>query len=255
MAVNGNTPTTKYSVLLRSLDQEIPLRDLEEASTLVPSVARADCLRIHRLLAGILIQGLAHQEALAFRNGLAARGHQVDVVEDARVPRLPSDYACQRVVCLEDRLCFSDAMGRDQFIGWDEMLFLAGAVVTRTQIGTELVQRLRGGGRYPFTYEVERRAIERVARAVRMDFFFGRPPYRLRMEAGEVARFFVNDRPVQLRDPHMVAWAFHYFRGRVPSASRLNNHIQCDTPENQCVPFAVYEEEIRWRFFRLREPG
>lgn len=244
-----------FSVIQRTLDQDIPLADLEEASVSVPSIARADCLRIHRLMAGILVSGLARQEALAFRNGLAARGHEVDVVEDARLPRLPPDFACQRVRCVEDRLCFSDAMGRDQFVGLDELLFVAGAVITRVRMASEEVRRLRARGVRggPLTLVIDRQAVERIQRAVRLDFFFGRSPYRLRLEAGQTARFFVNDQAVQLREPSMVAWAFHFVRSRAPAGCRVNHHIQCAEPEHQCVPFAVYEEEIRWRFFRLRE--
>jgi len=250
MHVSGE-PT--YSVLQRSLEQTITLQQIEEASMVVPTIARADCRRIHRLLAGIFISRLSRAEALAFQRGLAAQGHETDVVEDSLLPPLPSGMRSMRVSRIDRELHFRDFMDRVTIIPLDEILFIAAGCIEDTrskrQTVTTHVNVGRGG-----TIPVDETRLREVAeRSVRIDIFFSRAPHRFSLNAGEATRFFVQDQPVYLRKPEVIAWAFQKVRGWAPAECRLNRDVHNEQPLGRRIPLVAYEEEIRWRFYRLRE--
>jgi hypothetical protein len=244
-----------FSVIQRSLDQEIELHQLEEASMHVPTIARADCRRIHNLLAGIFISRLSRPEALAFQRGLAAQGHEADVVDDAQLPPLPAGMRSMRVSRIDKDLHFRDFMDRVTIIPSHEILFIAAGCIedtrTKRQTVTTHVNVGRGG-----TIPVDETRLREVAeRSVRIDIFFSRAPHRFSLSAGDATRFFVQDQPVYLRKPEVIAWAFQKVRGWAPAACRLNGAIHDEQPLGRRVPLVKYEEEIRWRFYRLREQG
>jgi len=241
-----------YSVIQRSLEQKITRAQLEEASTHVPTIARTDCVRIHKLLAGIFISRISHQEALAFQRGLAAQGHEADVVEDAQIPPLPPGMRSMRVSRVDRELHFRDFMDRPTVIPLDEILFVAGGCIedSRLKRHTHITYVHTGrGGRMPVEESHLRQHAERSAR---IDIFFTRHPYRFSLSAGEATRFFVQDQPIHLRNSELIAWAFQKVRGWLPVTSRHNSLIHLDQPLSRRVPMSVYEEEIRWRFHRLR---
>ena len=242
-----------YSVIQRDLNEVVTLRQLEEASTHVPTIARADCIRIHKLLAGIYISRLSHPEALAFQRGLALQGLQADVVADSLLPALPTGMRAMRVSRIDRDLHFRDFMDRPTFIPHEEILFIAAACIediTLERTTTTTTVDIGHQVSMPFT---ESRLRSVPERCVRIDIFFTRAPHRMTLSAGDATRFFVQDQPVYLRKPEVIAWAFQMVRGWAPAECRLNRHIHLDHPIQHRVPSAVYEEEIRWRFYRLRE--
>jgi hypothetical protein len=78
-----------YALLQLSLDQTIRREDLEEATVLAPSVARADCALIQRELFGIVVRNLEYEEASALQAALRARNFPTEVVEESALPTLP----------------------------------------------------------------------------------------------------------------------------------------------------------------------
>ncbi len=244
-----------YSVIQRSLEQSVTLQQLEEASMQVPTIARADCIRIHRLLAGIFISRLSRPEALAFQRGLAGQGIESDVVRDAQLPPLPSGVRSMRVWQEERAIHCRDVMERVTVLPVAEILFIAAGVIVETRHGTETVRRARTGPRGGMRMVPETRRTKSEETCVIADLFFTRPPYRFTFRAGESSRFFVQDQPVRPNARDMVAWAFQKLRSWAPAGCRLNRHIHHENPMDHPVGKTTYEEEIRWRFYRLRNPA
>ncbi len=77
-----------YSLLQVSLNQTIDRESLEDASTVVPSIARADCSHLQRDLFGIVVSNLPIDEAKAFQAELKRRGFPTDLVADHELPML-----------------------------------------------------------------------------------------------------------------------------------------------------------------------
>ena len=253
MIPSSNAPT--FSLIQRSLDETVTLQQLEEASTQVPTIARADCIRIQRLLAGIFISRLSHPEALAFRRGLAMQGIEADVVEDSQLPALPSGMRSMRVSRIDRELHFRDFMDRRTIIPLDEVLFIAGACIEDSRLKRHTVTQQVHIGRGVTIPVDESRLREKAERSARIDIFFSRAPHRFSLSAAEATRFFVQDQAIYLRKPDLIAWAFQKVRGWAPADCRLNRHIHHEQPLSRRVPLISYEEEIRWRFHRLRHPA
>lgn len=251
MVSSSNSPT--FSVLQRSLEQTVTLRQLEEASMHVPTLARADCIRIHKLLAGVFISRLSRPEALAFQRGLAAQGHETDVVEDSLLPPLPSGMRSMRVARVDRELHFRDFMDRATIVPLDEVLFIAAACIEDTGLKRHTETKRVHIGRGVYMNMDETRLRENPERSVRIDIFFSRAPHRFSLNAADATRFFVQDQAIYLRKPDLIAWAFQKVRGWAPAGCRLNRHIHLDQPLGSRVATVTYEEEIRWRFYRLRE--
>jgi len=247
----ANAPT--YSVLQRSLEQTVTLHQLEEASVHVPTIARADCIRIHRLLAGIFISRLSRPEALAFQRGLAAQGHEADVVEDSQLPPLPSGMRSMRVSRIDRDLHFRDFMDRLTIIPLDEVLFIAGACIEDSRMKRHTITQQVHIGRGVTIPMDETRLQQKAERSARIDIFFSPAPHRFSLNAAEATRFFVQDQPIYLRKPDLIAWAFQKVSSWSPAECRLNSHLHNEHPLGNRVPMIAYEEEIRWRFYRLRE--
>ena len=249
----SNDPT--FSVIQRTLGQAVSQQQLEEASTQVPTIARADCIRIHKLLAGIFISRISRPEALAFQRGLAMQGIEAEVVADAQLPALPLGVRSMRVSRIENQLHCRDVMERETIVPLHEILFIAAGVIQEKRFGTKTVTRARIAGRGQMTHVHETQRTETTERSVTLDLFFTRPPYRFNFQAGEASCFFVQDHAIRPRLPDLVAWAFQKVRGWAPADCRLNQHIHHDKPLEHPIAKVAYEEEIRWRFHRLRHPA
>jgi hypothetical protein len=242
-----------YSVIQRDLEETVTLQQLEEASTHVPTIARADCIRIHKLLAGIYLSRLSHPEALAFQRGLALQGLQADVVADSLLPALPTGMRAMRVSRIDRDLHFRDFMDRPTLIPYEEILFVAAACIEDTALERTTTLKDVNIGRGVTMAIPESRLHSVPDRSVRIDIFFTRAPHRMTLSAGDATRFFVQDQPVYLWKPEVIALAFQMVRGWSPAECRLNRHIHHEHPIQHRVTSEVYEEEIRWRFYRLRE--
>ena len=244
-----------YSVIQRSLDQTITRQQLEEASVHAPSIARADCIRMHQLLAGIFISRLPKPEALAFQRGLTMQGIEAEVVADSLLPALPSEIRCMRIARIDRQLHFRDFMDKQTIVPLDEVLFIAGACIEEMALSRTTVTKQLHIGRGVTVPVEESRLRESAERSVRIDFFFSRPPHRISLRSAEATRFFVQDHPIYLRKPEIIAWAFQKVRSWAPADCRLNRLIHAEQPLKDRVPMLAYEEEIRWRFYRLRHPA
>lgn len=228
---------------------------LEEASVHAPSIARADCIRMRERLAGIFISRLPYEEAMAFQRGLAGQGIETDVVPDPALPALPAGMRSIRVNRIDDDFHFRDFMDRLTVIPRDELLFLAAGCIEdpRLKHTTRTVMNRSGNG---IAFPIQESQLRTITeRSVRVDVFFVRPPHRFSFNAGEATRFIIGDEPVYLHKPESIARAFREVRCWLPAENRTNGLIRLAQPLGRRVPFGVYESEIRWRFYRLRESG
>lgn len=190
-----------FSLLLKSLDQTIDRKSLEDASVSARSIARADCARLHREMSGILVSQLEMDEAVAFQQALRARNFPTDVVADADIPALPPGLQIQRIEHRDEVLVLTDSMMRERVRPLSDLVFLAAGFVNRLDFKTETRQFLdfggpRGGAPSMVT---ERELVEENETQFRVDFFFWSEPHRLHAVLSDETTIFHEGNPVRMR--------------------------------------------------------
>jgi hypothetical protein len=247
-----------FSLLQVSLDQVIDRRSLEDASVVIPSVARADCARLQRELFGIVVSGLPHEEALAFQAELARRGFPTEVVADGELPVLHESFQIQRIERRGEVLVLTDSMGRERPRPLTDLVFLAGGFLNSIEFKTEWHQHLdfggvNGRGGMPMLV-TEREFREENELWFRLDFFFWSGPNRLHAAVGKDNVIFHQGNPLRLKNDAALRELLVAMASLLP-AERVNSclrepGIMRVYPNLQC-----YEEEIRWHFRRLKPPA
>jgi len=232
-----------YSLLQVSLDQTLDRQTLEEASDSVPSVARADCVRMQRDLFGVLISHLPLEEAQTFQAELKRRGFLTDVVADRDLPTLHEAFTIQRIEIQEHVLCFTDTLGRVQTRPREGLVFVAGGFLTQSKIKHSLVAM--GDA------ETDRPERQTVLPEFRLDFFFWSAPHRLRASISAEGMMFYQQRPMRLRDTALLLGAMMDLQELLPR-ERVGAGLRRPDTRIFYPSLKSYEEEIRWHFFRLQ---
>jgi hypothetical protein len=234
---------SSYSLLQVSLDQTISRESLEEASTSVSSIARADCVIMQRDLFGILISGLPLDDAKAFQAALKRFHLQTDIVADEQIPILHEAFTIQRIDLKKDKLVFTDMMGREQVRPIEDLVFVAGGFLTRTRTRAGLVVV---DGETPGRPQTQEEIPE-----FRLDFFFWSSPNRLRASVSSESLVFFRERPLRLRDTALLLGAMMDLAELLPG-ERVGSGLKRTDTNNCYLSLRSYEEEIRWHFYRLK---
>ena len=246
-----------YSLLLASLDQTIGRHALEEASTAVPSVARADCARLQRELFGILASGLPLDQARAFQAELGKRNFPTELVADCDLPVLHESFQIQRIERRGEVLTLTDSMGHERAKPLTDLVFLAAGYLHRLQFKTEWHQHLDfGSGRHGGMPKLvtEREFAEETELEFRLDFFFWAEPNRLHAALGKKTAIFHQGKPLRLKDAGGLRDLASAMAGLLPP-KRLNAFLH-DPDSRPFYPnLASYEKEIRWHFHQLKARG
>lgn len=245
-----------FSLLQRSLDQTIDRLSLEDASDAAPSVARADCARMHRELNGILVSGLPRNEALAFQKSLAGKGFPTDLVADERLPHLHDSYQVQRISRQNDTLVLIDSMGRIQSRPLADLVFLAAGYIKRIEFKTTWNQHLdfgggsgdRHGGMPRFV--TEREFTEETELEFRIDFFFWSSPNRIHLALGKENAIFHENLPLRLKNDAALKSLLTSLSPLLPT-DRLNICMREPSVAKIYPNLQSYEKEIRWHFHRI----
>ncbi|MES2476748.1 MAG: hypothetical protein V4640_13270 [Verrucomicrobiota bacterium] len=238
-----------FSLLQESLTAKISREALEEASTGVRSVARADCARMSRDLFGIVVSGLPLDEANAFQAALKSHGFATHVVADAEIPLLHEAFTIQRIALAENALIITDAMGRETHRPLDELVFLAGGFLTREKVASKLVLQAPDAWErdsFPVPRHESRRVTEDFSE-FRLDFFFSTAMHRLRATVSTEAMMFFRDRPVRPRDTALLLGAMMDLRELLPP-DRISEGLKQPDTKTYYPSLQSYEEEIRWHF-------
>ena len=242
-----------FSLLQRSLDQTIDLASLEAATIAEPSIARADCRRIHRELFGIMLCGLERGEAETLRVELSRRNFLTDLVADDDLPVLREPFTIQRLDIVGLDLVFADALGHVQTRPLAELDFLAAGFMER--IGRKSVLVVEGNmvhdPHQPQNPLLEVQYREEAVREFRLDFFFSSEPPRLRCMLNENNVLFYNNQPLRLRHTDELLGMIRGLNEMLPPGRSNQGLKRTDTatfyPNLHC-----YEREIRWHFHRHR---
>lgn len=245
-----------FSLLQHSLDQSIDRLSLEDASDAAPSVARADCARLHREMHGILLSGLPRDEALAFQAALKAKGFLTDVVADGRLPVLHESFQIQRISRREEILDLADSMGRSRIRPLADLVFLAAGYVKRIEFKTTWNQHLDfGGGRGDHRggmprYVSEREFTEETELEFRIDFFFSSSPHRVHAALGKENVIFHQDTPLRLKHDSAIKALLASLSTLLP-AERMSSCLREPSIAKVYPNLPSYEKEIRWHFYRI----
>ncbi len=245
-----------FSLLQKSLDQTIDRLSLEDASDAAPSVARADCARLHRELNGILISGLSRTEALAFQAALAGKDFPTDLVADKSLPQLHESYQVQRISRTTETLVLIDSMGRIQSRPLADLVFLAAGHLKRIEFKTTWNQHLdfgggsgdRHGGMPRFV--TEREFTEETELEFRIDFFFWSSPNRIHLALGKENAIFHEGLPLRLKNDAALKSLLTSLSPLLPS-ERLNVCMRDPSVARIYPNLQSYEKEIRWHFHRI----
>ncbi len=246
-----------YSLLQVSLDQTIDRSSLEDGSVVARSVARGDCARLHRELFGILISGLAKEEAMAFQAELKRRNFPTEVVADRDLPQLHEPFTVQRFEVKGEVLLFTDAMGRSQARPLTDLVFLAGGFLRHLEFKSDWELRvspstsIRGGAP---SLEIEKHSWEEQELEFRLDFFFWATPNRLRLALTGNTAIFYQGQPLRLRNTDGLLRLMADLLALLPR-ERVNAGLKRHDSAPYYPSVHCYEEEIRWHFHRLKPPA
>jgi hypothetical protein len=245
-----------YALLQLSLDQTIRREDLEEASVVAPSVARADCALLQRELFGIVVRNLEHGEALALQAALRARNFPTEVVEQSTLLVLPPPKRGQALKLTEVGAVVADFYGNEQLYAKEQFVFAAAGHVLRLANRPfqklESVQRYVGQGHFRQTFEMVTDHRLKDVLEFRVELFFSQEPYRLQwiLDGDGVLR--ANAEIFKLRDRQRLSDLLAALGHCLP-ADRVNLGIRRATAGEELVYPSVraFEEEIVWSFCRL----
>ncbi len=240
---------TTFSLLQESLTSRISREVLEEVSTGVPSIARADCARMSQDLFGIVVSGLPLEEANTFQAALKQHGFPTHVVADSEIPLLHDAFTIQRIDISENALTFTDAMGRESIRPLVDLVFIAGGFLSRAKMVSKLVLQSRDAWEQNSTHvpRLESRKVTEEFPEFRLDFFFTTAPHRLRTTVSAESIMFFRDRPVRPRDTALLLGAILDLRELLPP-DRLSEGLKQSDTRTYYPSLNSYEEEIRWHF-------
>jgi len=244
-----------YALLQLSLDQTIDRNAMEEASVAAPSVARADCARLHRELFGIVAENLDHANATAFQKALRQHGFDTELIDQSLLPQLPPSQSAPRFRIDPDALVVTDLYGRDTRYGWSTFVFAAGGFLTRERARAERSDEwtIRPGPHGSVSRKVESVTTYpiRKEREFRLEFFFCGAPYRYQWILGERSTINCGGKLLRLRQQAELVDLMREV-GFLPS-DRLNLGIRkaCRGEVFEYPSVRGFEEEVVWSFYRL----
>lgn len=241
-------------MVAKSLDQRLNREQLEEATTAVRSVARADAFGLLNNWFGIIVAGLPFDEANAFKASLHNYGCETTVVADADIPALHEDFRCQRLDLDGGHIRLTDAMGRIHQREKDNLVFAAAGFLNHTRIATVAQTDWRYSGRgtrqtmpAPVTVRTEKTEISNF---FRIDLFFTTSPHRYSIVLGPNNSIFYGGRPIRLRNT-TEQMVLKVDLASILPPERLNSSLQKPERDRQFPTLRAYEEEIRWAFYWL----
>jgi hypothetical protein len=242
-----------FSLLLRDLDHPPSRQMLEEISSTVPSVAKADCAGLLDHWHGVVISNLELNDAQIFQAALRGAGIETDIVLDRDIPALHSDYRCQRISVTDQLIMLTDAMGRSRNKPRHELVFASAGLIERQTLATkfrvEVETRYSSHGNY--SVPVEKRFKQAVDKTFfRIDLFFTHEPNRISIEIDSESVFFYGDLPMRLKDTLNLKIVMTDLSCLLPPG-RMNTSLRERTMDRTYSSMNAYEEEIRWAFYRL----
>lgn len=238
-----------FSLLQESLAGKISREALEEASTSMRSIARADCARMSQDLFGIVVSGLPLDEANAFQASLKQHHFPTRVVADSEVPLLHEAFTIHRINITEAGLTFTDTMGRENHRPLADLVFIAGGFLSREKVVSKMTFQTRDAWdrESPHFPRLESRKVSEEFPEFRLDFFFSTAPHRLRATVSTEAMMFFRDRPVRPRDTALLLGAMMDLCDLLPP-DRIGEGLKQPDTRTYYPSLKSYEEEIRWHF-------
>lgn len=240
-----------FSLLLDSPAQRISLAALEEASDVLHSLVRADCVRLHREMAGIFISGLEKDEAVAFQAALKGHGFSTTVVDDDDLPVLHESFQIQRIELKDETLVLTNSSGRVRVRMLTDLVFLAAGLVNRVECRTDWHQHLEfSGARGGPMLVNERKMREDSETDLRIDFFFWSEPHRLHAVLSAETVVFFQGEPHRIKHATALREMLQELSGILPR-HRLNSFLRDPSGRGAFPSLQSYEKDIRWHFHKL----
>jgi hypothetical protein len=239
-----------FALLRHSLEPDLPVQALIQATRSVPSIQEADCRMVFPR-AGILFRNLPKQQAIRLRAGLNAQGVPVHLVEESRIAPLPQARRAQALRLEARTLVETDQMGRThryplQRIQWCGAGRLEDAVYREHEhMKTRIVHTMGGHAKMEVYREIERGMEELTS--LHFDVLLSMEPWRILWTCDEHQRRMLQGRPVGPVDQAPFEEFLRNLRGCIP-ADRLSPGIRNldRTPLWIYPSLKTFENEIRW---------
>lgn len=123
----------QYAVL--QLDLAPPsVEALQRAFARTRTLCPSDAVRVARESFGVIAQHLEVFEARDLAAALKDAGVAAQAVAEDQLPQLPPAPLMHRLDCLQDGLRLYDALGRETFAGWSQVVMVAAGHVTLTDL-------------------------------------------------------------------------------------------------------------------------
>lgn len=245
----------RYALLQQTLEQTITRADLEEASVVAPSVARADCARLHRELFGIVVNNLEETEARALQAELARRGFPTELVAEDHLPQLPAARRTPGMSIEPAGLVCLDHYGNREVFPWDQFVFAAAGFLLHLQNRPERVMewQIDAGPRGSVSRRVGFSTVStwKNEPEFRVEFFFAGNIGRWQCVVTETALARFNDRPVRLRDRDALRAMLQQLQQLPPDRTNLGIKKAAAGEVFTYPSERAFEEEIVWSLYRL----
>jgi hypothetical protein len=245
-----------YALLQLSLEQTISRQELEDASIVAPSVARADCALLQRELLGIVVANLEHEEALALQDALRQRNFPTEVIDQSILPVLPTPQMGHALRLTEVGIVLIDLYDREHVYPREQFVFAAAGhllhLKNRPYRNMEWV--ITPGPRGSVNRRVEMVTEHRLEDVpeFRLEFFFDAEVPRLQWLLTSDSVLNVNGDKLRLRNLDQIHTFLQTLANLLPS-DRVNLGIKkTNAGENFIYPSVrAFEEEIVWTFYQM----
>jgi hypothetical protein len=113
-----------FAVMQKKLEP-LTVEQLKRAFRKVPGLAEMDAYTLGKDAFGVLVKGFEWERAAALKSALAEQGVEVEVVEEASLPKLPPSRQVHRFDCLPEALMIYDPAGRSFALEWKNIMAIA----------------------------------------------------------------------------------------------------------------------------------
>lgn len=245
-----------YSLLLHSLLPRPTRQELENLSSKLPFLGKADCAYIVKDWNGIVTSGLSVPDAFSFQAALREIAIETDLVADLEVPPLVRDFRCQRIdlcpTAERNDIILTTALNRRTIHSADTLLFLAAGFLEKEKMVTdyEWDTEVRNTGEGSYTVQVQKKIRSFQAKPhFRIDLFFMDAPERVSLELDQENVVFHGDQVVRLKNrAALTSLMLDLQTLIIPELT--NRGLREFSQESLYPSMHAYEEEIRWAMHR-----
>jgi hypothetical protein len=246
--------------ILVQTDPAAPTSDqLKEAFRGVKGLTAVDAAKISRQAYGVLVRGLAAEDAVALQQSLRGQGVGIQAVPETDIPQLPEPKHTRRLELTPEAMLVYDSIGRPVPVEWKHIALVAAGIVPRVNIVSftteevEISLEIDGWARRDVVTKLNHK-LETNAQLV-LDVIVSGGKMRFQVESREFLYKYAVDRP-DLDAHQRLGELVRMVMGRAPHA--LLNRGAAQLRDNAPLPLlyaskAAFADESAWILWRMQK--